>query len=60
MKKLDTTGTLYTKEKAEEIAEEMNAADDWIYRPVHDPKGIGYSFIEIYDEDGEFAGTFGA
>ena len=54
MKKLDTTYTFYTKENAEKVAAEMNADDDWTYRPVHDPKGTGYSFIEIYDEDGEF------
>jgi len=54
---LDTTETLYTKDQAETIAAEMNAADDdWEYRPVHDPKGTGYSFIEVYDEDGEFVG----
>jgi len=54
MKTLDTTSTFYTKEQAEQIAAEMNATDDWTYRPVHDPKNTGYSFIEIYDEDGEF------
>ena len=54
MKKLDMTSTFYTKEEAEKIVAEMNATDDWTYRPVHDPKGTGYSFIEIYDEDGEF------
>ena len=46
--------TFYTKEQAEEVAAEMNATDDWTYIPKHDPKGTGYSFIEIYDEDGEF------
>lgn len=56
MKLLDTTNSLYSKEKAEKIAAEMNAStdDDWLYVPVHDPKGTGYSFVEIYDEDGEF------
>ena len=55
MKKLlDTTSGLYTPERAKEIAAEMNATDDWEYRVVHDPTGKGYSFIEIYDEDGEF------
>ena len=56
MKKLDTTHTLYTKEQAEAIAAEMNATDDWTYTAVHDPRGTGYSFIEIHDEDGEFVG----
>jgi len=54
LKKLDTTATLYTPEKAEAVAAELNATDDWSYRPVHDPKGTGWSYIEIYDEDGEF------
>ena len=55
MKKLlDTTSHLYPPNKAEEIAEEMNSVDDWTYKVVHDPTGKGHSFIEIYDEDGEF------
>jgi len=33
----------------------MNATDDdWVYVAKHDPKGTGWSFIEVYDEDGEF------
>lgn len=56
MKILDTTREFLSREKAEEVAAEMNATDDWQYRPVHDPKGTGYSFIEVYDEDGEFMG----
>lgn len=56
MKKLDTTPTLYTRERAEEIAAEMNKTDDWHYIPAHDPNETGYSFIEIYDECGEFVG----
>lgn len=55
MKKLDTTSQLFTKEEAERIAVEMNADDNWTYRPVHDPKSTGYSFIEVYDEDGDAA-----
>ena len=49
---------LFNKEKAIALAEEMNANedDDWEYRPVHCPKGTGFSFIEIYDKDGEFVG----
>jgi len=54
MKTLDTNETMYTKERANEVAAEMNAADDWDYRAVHDPKGTGFSFIAIYDEDGAF------
>lgn len=51
---INTTEKLFTPEKAEQVAAEMNASDDWEYRVCHDPKGTGYSFIEIYDEDGEF------
>ena len=45
---------LYHPEEAEQVAKLMNEVDDWDYRVVHDPKGTGYSFIEIYDEDGQF------
>jgi len=59
MKKLDTTETLYTKEEAEKVAAELNANDDdWTYTAIHDPKGTGYSFIIIHDEDGEFVAKF--
>jgi len=51
---LNTTSNLYTPEKAEAIAKEMNESDDWTYKVIHDPAGTGYSFIEIYDEDNEF------
>lgn len=54
MKLLDTTSNLYRPEEAKKIAKEMNESDDWTYKVVHDPTGKGYSFIEIYDEDGEF------
>jgi len=55
MKKIDTTSQLLTQADAILIAAEMNKTDDdWTYRPVHDPTGVGCSFIEIYDEDGEF------
>lgn len=54
-----TPPKLYKPEKAEQVAKDLKKGDpDWDYRVVHDPKGKGYSFIEIYDEDGEFAGTF--
>jgi len=45
---------LFTYEIAKEKAKELNDNDDWTYKVVPCPKGIGYSFIEIYDEDGEF------
>lgn len=52
-KLLDTTHKLFTPEAAEAAAEELRQGDpDWEYRVVHDPKGTGYSFIEIFDEDG--------
>ena len=48
---------LYKPEKAEEVAAVLRANDsEWSYLVKHDPKGTGYSFIEIYDEDGEFVG----
>ena len=46
--------SFFTPEKAEEIAAELNATDDWDYKVKHHPTGTGYSFIEVYDEDGEF------
>ena len=52
--------TLLTRKQAEDEAEKMNWEDEdgWTYRPVHDPEGTGYSYIEIYDEDGELVGRF--
>ncbi len=56
--KLDTTERLFKPAEAERVAAEMQAGDEdgWKYVVKHDPKGIGLSFIEIYDEDGEFVG----
>ncbi len=55
MKLIDTTATLYPPAEAEKVAAEMQAGDPgWVYKVKHDPKGIGYSLIEVYDEDGEF------
>ena len=54
MKTLDTTHQTFIPGKAEAIAKELNETDDWSYVVKHDPKGTGFSFIEIYDEDGEF------
>ena len=52
---INTTHQLFIKEDAISKAAEMKAGDpDWDYVPVHCPKGTGYSFIEVYDEDGEF------
>jgi hypothetical protein len=42
-----------------ELAATMAEAEDgcgWKYVAVHCPKGTGFSFINIFDEDGEFVG----
>ena len=55
MKTLDTTETLFAPAKAIKVAAELAAGDpDWTYTVVHCPRGTGYSFINIFDEDGEF------
>ncbi len=55
MKMLDTTEKLFTPKDAERMAKTLQAGDsDWTYTVVHCPKGTGYSFIEIHDEDGDF------
>jgi len=57
MMTLSTTEKLYSPGKAEMIAAEMQSGDkDWTYKVIHDPKGTGYSFIEVYDEDNCFVG----
>lgn len=52
------TEKLFAPAEADRVAAEMNenVDDDWAYEAIHDPKGTGYSFISIYDEDGEFVG----
>ena len=52
------TETLFTPDNAMKVAAENNhyEEEDWTYEVVDDPTGKGYSFIEIYDEDGEFVG----
>jgi len=46
---------LYTPEQAEKTAAELQAGDpDWKYVVVHCPAGTGFSYIEIYDEDGGY------
>ena len=54
--KISHPGSLYTPQKAEEIAAQMNESDDWTYVVKHDPTGRGLSFIQIFDEDGIFIG----
>jgi hypothetical protein len=57
MKRMDTTEHLYTPDSADKVAASMRDADpDWTYIVKHDPKGTGYSFVEIYDEDNTFVG----
>lgn len=56
---INTTHQTLPKEKAILVCEELNQLDDgWIYKCNHDPKGTGNSFIEIYEEDGEFVARF--
>ena len=58
-KQLDTTEHLYTPAQAETLAAQLRTdADGWTYIVVHDPKGIGYSYVAIEDEDGVFVGKF--
>jgi uncharacterized protein HemX len=43
--------------KVDAVAAQMQAGDDeWSYVVKNDPKGIGRSIIQIFDEDGEFVG----
>ena len=60
MKLLDTTGKLFSKDEAEKTCDILNAEewDEWTYTAKHDPKGTGYSFIEITDENGEFVSVW--
>ena len=56
---LNTTSQLFPPTLAEAKASELKLGDpDWDYKVSHDPKGTGYSFIEIYDENGEFVAKF--
>jgi hypothetical protein len=59
MKITNEPNKLYPPEVAEKVAAELNASGDgWKYVVNHDPKGTGYSFIEVYDEDGIFVSKF--
>ncbi len=54
---LNAVGTLMTPAKAEALAKELNVGNDgWTYIARHDPKGTGYSFVEIRDEENVFVG----
>ena len=57
MQMIDTTYRLFAPEVAEVTATKLQSGDeDWKYEVVHCPKGTGFSFINIFDEDGEFVG----
>ncbi len=51
-----STEKLFDPAEADDIAASMTAQDDWTYVAVHDPSGLGWSFIKVYDEEGEFVG----
>ena len=49
--------TLFSPEDAEAQARMLQADDsEWTYEAIHDPQGIGWSFIAIRDEDGDLIG----
>ena len=59
MKKLDTTHQLFSPAEAEKVAKELQQGDpEWQYEVIHDPAKTGFSFIEIYDENGDFVENF--
>jgi len=52
---LDTNEKLFSHIEEEAFINMMKIGDpEWTYIACHDPKGTGYSFIEIYDENGDF------
>jgi hypothetical protein len=46
--------TLLTAARADALAAHLNADadDEWTYTAIHDPKGDGFSFVEVTDENG--------
>lgn len=52
--------TLYTREKAEALASQLNEDkdDEFRYIAKHDPKGTGFSYIVCLDPNNEIIGTF--
>jgi hypothetical protein len=50
--------TLMHPDKAEILSNTLNGEDEdgWTYEPVHDPKGTGYSYINVYDSTNELLG----
>ncbi len=56
---INHTPKLFSPEAAElKAAELQKMDDDWTYTAKHDPKGTGYSLIEIHDEEGAFVAYF--
>jgi len=55
---LNRPAMTFSPADAEKHAAAMQAGepDGWTYKAKHDPKGTGRSFIEIFDETGEFVG----
>lgn len=48
---------LFKSSEADRIASSLNETDpDWNYVVKHDPKGTGFSFIEVYDDEKVFVG----
>lgn len=62
MKLLDTTPNLYTEDFAIDLVAELNSNldDDWRYEviSVSQPDGPYSARIDVYDELGNFAGSF--
>lgn len=54
----DAGNNLFAPAKADELAANLNAdvEDGFVYTVVHCPKGTGFSFITITDEDGNVVG----
>lgn len=50
--------TMLQPSKAIKLAVILNSdvEDEFSYVVVHDPKEVGYSFINVYDEDAIFVG----
>lgn len=50
--------SLLTPFKAHALASYLNAEDDgWSYTAIHDPKGLGLSFVQAHDESGILLGN---
>ena len=52
MMTINTNAKLFTPKDAEVTAALLQEGEtDWTYVVKHDPKGIGYSFIEVRDNE---------